>query len=582
MRFGKVANLLRKRTGPATSPIRERILRWRKQRDCRKIDALLARAGSPDYQRECRRDYTELTARPRLSIVLPAYETPAVLLAACLRSISDQIYAEWELVIVDDGSRSAVVRDLAADAARSDSRIRLIVRETNGNIARASNDGLDRATGEFVLLVDHDDELTPDALLRVAQSVVRQPHVDVWYSDQVTCDEQGRVLHHFLKPDWSPTYFLGVMYVGHLLAVRRSLATAIGGFDARFDGVQDYEFMLRLAERTSRIGHIPRILYKWRMTEEIAGRRNAARAHVERDQRRAVAEHLDRLGRSWAVESRPDHAHRLLLKRGPRSRLPPVSIVVAADDLGRGLARCASSLRHATDYPQMEFVVVDNGTMAPGSLAPFAGLPIRTVPLEGPFTGSRAGNLGAGLAQHELLLFLSADAEAVHSDWLENLAILFEDPEIAVAGPILVDDDDRVLHAGLAVGVRGDAGPILPGTPADDDGYNGSLACAREVSASSGACLLIRRSAFIRCVGFSEEFRVAYHDVDLCLRLRALGQRTVCAAGARVRLHRSPDPRRGRAPDRVLLSARQPEALAGFDPYYNRALNQRRLDYSLA
>jgi O-antigen biosynthesis protein len=520
---------------------------------------------------------------PLLSIIVPAYETRRKLLRLCVNSVKAQVYQNWELIIVDDASRSRAVRETVSEMSVGDARITLISRQTNGNISRATNDGLNVAVGEYVLFLDHDDELLPDALLRFSQAVARQPSTDVWYSDQVTCDENGEIVHQFFKPDWSPIYFMGVMYVGHLLGVRRQLALAVGAFDPTFDGVQDFEFMLRLSERTDKIGHIHGVLYKWRAIAGSIALDGDAKSGVEEKQAKAVAGHLERIGRSWRVESNSRLAHRLRIMPGDQTAMPAVSIIIPSKDMGKIVERCLESIFVLTNYPSFEVIVVDNGTVDPIALSAFKRFPVKVVEFHEPFNFSRANNVGVEHARYDFVLFLNNDTEVEEPDWLRHLSMYFEDGEVGAVGPILLYPDRTVQHAGVVLGPRGTADHVMRFFPEGIDGHGGSLACSREVSGVTAACLMMRKDVFAKLGGFSEDFTTHYQDVDLCLKIREAGYRIICAASPRLIHHESTTRASGGYDmmDRAILIDRWHHRITAADPYYNPALNLEKLDYSL-
>jgi glycosyltransferase involved in cell wall biosynthesis len=521
---------------------------------------------------------------PLISVVIPAFETPPDLLQRCIRSILSQEYDEWELIIVDDGSESPSVQNVASEAMEHDKRIKLISRSSNGNISCATNDGLWAASGDFVVFVDHDDELTSDALRYFAEVIVDEPQIDVLYSDQLTCDEQGTELHHFFKPEWSPVYFLGVMYIGHLLGVRRSLALSIGGFNSSFDGVQDFEFVLRLSEKTTRIKHIPRVLYKWRAVPGSIATRGDAKSGIDDKQRLAVATYLKRIGRSWRPESHGRLPHRLKLRASELTPMPAVSIVIPSRDNGDIITRCLSSIVELTEYSTFEIIVVDNGTVDPIALAAFQRFSVNVVQLGDRFNYSRANNVGVQHAKHDVVLFLNNDTEVLEQSWLRDLTMYLEDPGVGAVGTVLLYPNRTVQHAGVVLGCRGTADHVMRSFPEEVDGYSGSLACSREVSAVTAACLLMRKELYAKLGGFSEDYAKHYQDVDLCLRIRDAGYRIICAARPRL-IHHEGLTRAADGydlVDRAILLDRWYECIKAPDPYYNRALDLDRLDYSLA
>jgi len=433
--------------------------------------------------------------------------------------------------------------------------------------------------GEFVGFLDHDDTLTEDALLRVAQALTAEPDLDVVYSDSDKLTLHGVRADPFLKPDWSPVYALGAMYIGHLLVVRRSLAEAVGGFDPSFDTIQDFEFFLRVSERTDRIHHIPQTLYHWRAIPGSIAAGTDQKSDVAELQARAVTDHLRRLGVEAEAVPHPAIPHRAVLAPANGAATPAtVCIVIAAGGGDGGLGRLLSSIYELTSHPSFETVVVGRGETAP------AGIPdrVRWVPGEpGAFRRGRANNAGAAAGGGDRLLFLAEDIEVVEPDWIERLLLHAALPGVGAVGPLLVRPDGLVDQAGVAIGLRDPAAPMLAGFPADGDGYYGALPCAREVSALSADALLVGRQDFEAEGGFVELYSCEYEDFDLCQRLARRGLKSVYAPRPRLVNHRTPARRRAMtdAVDRALFVDCWYDGLMRGDPYFNPGFGQQLADY---
>lgn len=524
-----------------------------------------------------------LPRRPLLSIVTPLYNTPDSFLRACIGSVCDQVYPEWELILVDDASPDPHARQLAALYAETDPRIKVIARPQNGNISQASNDGIAMAQGEYMLFLDHDDEIGPSALLRFAEEIVAHPEADAIYSDQWKCDEHGRVIDHHYKPDWSPIFLMGVMYVGHLLCVRASLVKTLGGFDKTFDGVQDFEFMLRLSEHTQAIRHIPEALYKWRAIAGSLAAGENEKFGIQEKQELAVNRHLERLGMPFVAKSNSDLGHRIVLSPTAATPAGKVSIVIPSKDQGEVIGRCLDSIFGLTDYPAFEVILVDNGTTDPVALAAFERHPIKKVAFNEKFNYSRANNLGVAASDGEFVLLLNNDTEVLDADWLRTLVAYLADPRVGAVGPVLLYPDGRVQHAGVVLGCRGTADHAMRFFPAEVDGYAGSLCCSREVSAVTAACLLMRRALFDELGGLSEDYATHYQDVDLCLKIREKNYSIICAAYPRLVHYESLSRKEGGYDriDRAILIDRWFDQLKSPDPFYNVNLSIDRLDYSV-
>ena len=514
---------------------------------------------------------------PFLSIVTPVHNAKPEWLVEAALSLLNQTFSDWEWCLVDDHSDDLETKKLLELLSGLSARVRVSVSAGRG-ISAANNHALDLARGEYVGFLDHDDLLHPAAIDAMRDKLGEG--YDVAYSDEDKLeDASGKLVEPFFKPDWSPEYFRGAMYVGHLLCVRRELASATR-FDSAFDGVQDFEFMLRLSEANPRIGHVPKILYHWRKTPGSVAESTEAKPDIGVLQARAVNGHLDRLHLPARAEG-AELPHRLKIVPEKRETNARVSIIIPTHDAAEIFGRCLKSIFEKTSYPDFEVVVMDNDTADPAALALFESYPVRRIPFPGPFNFSRANNEGAAAASGELLVFLNNDTEIVSDDWLQHLAYYAEQPDIGAAGALLAYEDQTVQHAGVALGMRGTADHVMRRFPIGVDGYAGSLICAREVSAVTGACLMIRKSLFREVGGFNPHFFTAYQDVDLCLRLRGRGLRIISTPRV-VLLHHESISRQNYYDmiDRMLLLDLWEPVIEQGDPYYNPNLDLERGDYS--
>jgi GT2 family glycosyltransferase len=515
--------------------------------------------------------------KPRFTLITPAYDTKPEWLAEAALSLLNQSFTDWEWCIVDDGSQEPQTKKMLDYLSRASPRVRVEF-APNAGISAATNRALDLAQGDYVGFLDHDDLLDWSALESVAEKL--RENYDVVYSDEDKLDEEtGALVEAFFKPAWSPEYFRGVMYIGHLLFVRRELAHKTR-FDPAFDGVQDFEFMLRISETGARIGHIPQVLYHWRKSPGSIAEAADAKPEISALQENAVNAHLGRL-KLPALAEQSDLPHRLKILPAPRATFQSVSIIIPTKDAPELLGRCLKSVSEKTSYPKVEVILMDNETTDQRSLQLMQQYPVRRIPFANPFNFSRANNQGARAAAGEFLVFLNNDTEIIAPDWLEHLLYYAEQPDVGAVGALLIYEDHTVQHAGVALGMRGTADHVMRGFPAGVDGYAGSLACAREVSAVTGACMMMRKSLFHEIGGFNEHFFTAYQDVDLCLRLRERGLRLICTPQA-LAVHHESVSRRSYYDmiDRMLLLDRWESVIERGDPYYNPNLNLELGDYS--
>jgi GT2 family glycosyltransferase len=484
-----------------------------------------------------REDLAGWPRRPRLSVVMTTYNSRLDFLAAALASVRGQLYADWELCVADDASTDpAVRRVLEAEAAR-DARVRVLFRSENGHISRATNSALSLVTGEFVLFLDHDDLLAPDALYEVARALVERPDADIVYSDDDKVDERGRRFGPQFKPDWSPDLLLSYCYVGHLKAFRASLVRDLGGMRPGFEGSQDYDLLLRATERTERVVHVPRVLYHWRVSRGSTAASGDEKPYAFEAGRRALQEALSRRGLTGHVERPAFAAARGLgvfeVRLAPPPR--PVSIVIPFKDRLDLLATCLGSIERLTSHPY-EVVLVDNGSGDPAMLDYLRRTRHTVVrcPTPDGFNFSRVVNAGVETAAHDLVLLLNNDTEVIAPEWLGEMVAHVTRPGVGAVGAKLLFGDGRVQHAGVVVGPRGLACPAFKlARHGVDHGYLSYADVLRNYAAVTAACLLTPRGVYRAVGGFDEtHLAVAYNDVDYCLRLVGRGLRVVYAPRA--------------------------------------------------
>jgi O-antigen biosynthesis protein len=474
---------------------------------------------------------------PRFSILTPVYETPAEVLRAMLRSVAAQRCGDWELCLVDDASAQPHVSEILARAQRADPRIRVRRREENGGIVAASNDALAMARGEFVALLDHDDELHPRALAEVEKAITARPEADYVYTDEDKIDAAGRRSAPFFKPDWSPERMRTQMYSCHLSVFRRALVEEVGAFDPEFEGSQDWDLVLKATERARAVLHVPKVLYHWRTLEtSAAGGGEEAKPWAFEAGGRAVQAHCERIGLPARVERDPADAGVYHLQPALAEQ-PPVSIVIPTAGGSREVRyeqvvlveHCLRSIVADSSYENYEIVCVADTAVDPrvlGELGEIAGERLRVVPYEEPFNFSAKINRGAAHSEGEHLLLLNDDVEVVTSDWIERLVMYSGMAEVGAVGCRLIWEDGRLQH----VGVEFEGG--LPGHPyrgfaGDFRGYSNNVRIARDLLAVTGACLMTRREVFDELGGFTAELPVNYNDMDYCLKAHSSGRRVV-------------------------------------------------------
>ncbi|MFV0535253.1 MAG: glycosyltransferase family 2 protein [Cumulibacter sp.] len=479
------------------------------------------------------------SSRPHVSIVVPVYRTDLGHLSEMIESAVAQSDGDWQLVLVDDASGLSDLESALDRAAADDPRIVVVHCEQNGGIGRATQIGIERATGELVALLDHDDVLDPEAVAELNQAARQNPNADVIYTDEYWWIDGQR--HYFRKPDWSPERLRGQMYLGHIVAYRRDLLERIGGMRTGFDGSQDYDLALRATENAREVHHIRKALYSWRIhagsVSHAVDNQPVFDAAI-----RALTEHLSRIGVAASAEQvRHDGAYRI---RRVISGEPRVSVVIPTRGSRatiRGTDRClvvetVRDIIEKSHYRNVEVVVVWDSGMDPEvleELASIAGSKLVLVEFADEFNFSRKINAGAIAATGDYLLMLNDDVEVIDRDWIDVLLGLAQQNGVGMAGALMYFEDGRIQHAGH-IYTGGAAGHAGFGLPPDHPGAAGMFQIEREVSGITAACAMVPAKVFFDLGGFSTTLPVNYNDVDFSLKVRQAGYRCVVSPFARM------------------------------------------------
>jgi len=533
--------------------------------------------------------------RPRISVVMPVYNTPIAILDAAIHSVRRQIYPDWELCIADDASPAPGIRKLLNGHAAADDRIKICFRPDRGNITVATNAALDMATGEFVALLDHDDVLPEHALYWVAEAINRRPDAAILYSDEDKLDAANKRYDPYFKGDFNPDLLRSQNMISHLGVYRRDIVAAVGGLRPGFDGAQDHDFALRATElvRRDQIVHIPRILYHWRAISGSTAVSVDAKPAAVAAGRRAVADHLRRIGSQATVEPAPESPAHHRIRHPLPSALPRVSIVICTRDHEQLLRTAISSIQLRTTYGNYDIVVCDNGSVDAGTtkyLAEIATLPAVTVFRDdSPFNYSRLNNTAVARSTGELVCLLNDDIEVVTPEWLDELASFAIQPDVGAVGARLWYPDRTLQHGGVIIGIGGVAGHGHLRLPKGRAGYFSRAALQQELSAVTGACLMVRRKVFDEVGGLDEQIAVAFNDIDFCLRLRRAGYRNIWTPFSELIHHESASRGYEDNPEKLARFQREVRFMQSrwgntllSDPHYNPNLSISAQDFSLA
>jgi glycosyltransferase involved in cell wall biosynthesis len=522
-----------------------------------------------------RRELRAFTSQPLVTILTPVFDTPVPWLREAMESVLEQVYENWELLLIDDGSTDADLLRALPSLATRDRRIRLVRLDSHQGISAALNRGLDLANGEWVTFLDHDDLLEPDALFQNVKRLQENPELDLIYSDEDKLTDQG-FDSPILKPDWSPDFFLSCNYLCHMIFLRRDIVREVGGFQSQFDGSQDYDLLLRVRERTERIHHIPRVLYHWRRSENSSASDVRQKPGQLEASWRAIEAHLKRRGEQAhvAVDWR---THAFYVRRELREA-KQISVIIPNFGGSSSLERCLESLVSKTSYPNYEIVIVQMGQR--GESAEVAtNFSHRVLYFADAANDSAAKNYAAAHIDSLWLLFLDANVEPIGPDWLTIMSEYVQRAETGAVGPRLVNPGGTIEHAGLVLGVNGIAQSAFRGFPADHPGVNRQLQMTRNYSAVSSACLLMRREVFHQIGGFDEKLSGALADVDLCLKMRRAGYLIVYTPLAKL-CWNPPLSEEVDASAEAIMRQRWSDVLER-DPYYNPNLSHDAADFSL-
>ena len=528
---------------------------------------------------------TKFSYAPKFSVVVPLYHTPAKFLKDLVRSMMYQSYANWELCLVNASPEDVHLTSLLENWAMRDKRIRVIRLEKNLGIAQNTNAGIAASTGEFIAFLDHDDFLEPDALFCYADALNKDKTIDVFYSDEDKTDEYAA---HYFYPHFKSDFNIDLLhannYMCHFLAVRKSLVDTVGGLNEKFDGAQDYDFVLRLTEHTKKIYHCPRILYHWRCSNQSTAANQGNKMYAIHAGKAALNAHYKRLG--WNARAQEGAVDGWYQTKFTLKEEPLVSILIPNKDHTDDLDVCLNSFFERADYQNYEFIIIENNSVLPETFAYYEKIEkehdnVKVVYWEAGFNYSAINNFGFKFAKGDYIMLLNNDVELITPDIFQSMLGFCMRPEAGIVGAKLLYNDHTVQHAGVLVGAGGLADHVFKGIHEDDPGYMGRAISSQDVSAVTAACLLVKRSVYEEVGGLEDEFQVAFNDVDFCLKVRKAGYLIVYDAD--VKLFHYESKSRGmedtterfiRFGNEMMLLNSKWDILSTFvDPYYNPNLS---------
>ncbi len=531
-------------------------------------------------------------SQPKISIIVPTYNTPLDFLKPMVESVQGQTYSNWELCIAD-GSDREETKSFLRQAVSRDKRIKLRLLAANAGIAVNTNEAIDLASGEYITFLDHDDTLAPFALYEVASALNNAPETDLLYSDEDKLSQRGesRSKPHF-KPDWSPDTLRSYNYITHLLVIKRTLLDKVGHIREGFEGSQDFDLVLRATEQAKKITHVPKILYHWREHAGSTSSNTKSKSYASYSTKKAVAAHLDRVNMAGRVVDGSFFGSARVIFNLP-TPAPLVSIIIPTKDQAELLRRCLDSIINYSSYMNYEIILVDTGSTEPATERLYAKLKdndkITFLHWDKNFNYSAVNNFAANHAKGGQLLFLNNDTEVISSDWIEAMLEFATRTDVGAVGAKLLYPDATLQHAGVILGIGGVAGHSHKYFQTNSFGYFGRLVIPQNLSAVTAACIMIPRNIFKEVGGFDEGYALAFNDVDLCLKIRDLGKLIVWTPHAelyhyesKTRGYEDTAEKQARFKREInQFQARWGGTLKQGDPYYNRNLSLTKEDFSL-
>lgn len=540
-----------------------------------------------------------MDSQVKFSLLVPTYNTDPTHLEECIRSVIEQTYGNWELCIVDDCSTNEGTTSTLLRLSAEDPRIKLKRRDKNGHICNATNDALEMATGDRICFLDHDDRLASDALHCFADALLKNPELDLIYSDEDFISLKGsRISPHF-KSDWNPDLLLSHNYITHLVCARTNRVRDIGGLRPGTEGSQDYDFLLRYTDGldSTKILHIPEVLYHWRISETSTAGSSSAKPYTVAAGEKALKDivSLKKINASVLCLDNDNFYEVRRKVRSPSSS--KISIIIPTKNCYELLRTCVESILSKTVYSNYEIIIVDNGSddihtlryLKDFSARSDALSRVKVLSFNEPFNYSRINNFAFNHAKGNIVCLLNNDTEVIEPHWLDIMAGHAQRPEVGCVGAKLLFDDDTIQHAGIILSLGGYAGHSHKGLANNSFGYFLRPHVTQEVSAVTGACLMVRSDVYRAVNGLDEVlFPIAYNDVDFCLKVREIGLHIIYAASALLYHYESKSRGYEDTPEKKLRFQKEQTNLYRTwghmlleDPFYNPNLTKDREDFSI-
>lgn len=536
---------------------------------------------------------TKFDYEPKISIIVPAYKTPEKYLREMIESVIMQTYKNWELCISNGGKDDYKVHEIVHSYLNTEKRIKYINLKKNMRISENTNAALTLSTGDFIALLDHDDLLAPNALYEAVKIINENKNIELIYTDEdkITMNSEENFDPHF-KPDFNLDFLHSCNYICHFLIVKREIVESVGEFRSEFDGSQDYDFILRCIEKTKEIYHIPQILYHWRAHPESTAEKPENKMYCYDAAQKAIQAHLQRRNIHAITKKRLSPMGYYRIKYELTS-MPLISIIIPNKDNIDILENCIKSILEKSTYENYEIIIVENNSIEEQTFQYYKTLSdiekIRVLNWNHEFNYSKINNYAVTQSKGEYILLLNNDTEVITEDWMEQMLGNCMRKEVGIVGAKLYYPDNTIQHAGVLIGAGAFAGHFFTGLERESFGYFSRAFVQQNLSAVTAACLMTSRTIYDQVGGFEEGLRVAFNDIDFCLKVREKDYTVVYLAD--VELYHYESKSRGKEDTSVEKSLRfekeseymkkkWKKILTEGDPYYNPNLSLNA-DYSL-
>ena len=529
------------------------------------------------------------------SILVPLYNTPQNFLEDMIRSVQNQTYPKWELCLADGSDdKHDYVGDYVRSLAETDKRIVYKKLKKNRGIAENTNACIAISSGDYIALFDHDDLLHPSALFRVMQEICNKD-ADFVYTDEATFfgNNPNNVTTAHFKADFAVDTLRSYNYICHLSVFSRELMNKVGTFRKECDGSQDYDMILRLTEQAKNVVHIPELLYYWRGHKNSTAQDITSKPYIVNAAHKALIDHLERVGQPGTViNSSFPSTYRILYDI---EGSPLISILIPNKDEVPTLDTCIRSIYGKTTYENFEVIIIENNSTDEKTFEYYEQLQeeydnLRVVVWKDVFNYSAINNFGFKEAKGDYVILLNNDVEIITNKWIENMLMYAQRNDVGAVGAMLYYPDDTIQHAGVIVGLGGVAGHSHKYFPRGSFGYMARATIAQNLSAVTFACVMMRSDVYREVNGLDEAFKVAFNDVDMCMRIRKAGYLIVFTPYAELYHHESKSRGQEDTPEKIKrfqseierFKGRWGEELAAGDPYYNKNLTLNHEDFSFA